>query len=153
MGQEGSKLDSGEQEQEHNSVHAQPSAVAPSVASQKSSGGGSSKTQWMRPSQYRAARLAEARRRAAALGSKRVATSGGSSSSSPSTEEAAVFPTTQMEADQEFTQRLEKSKKELIKKLAVQIKSVQSRWVYVFANKAFAAVMYLHANMGSTLSM
>ncbi|GLC69880.1 hypothetical protein PLESTF_000890900 [Pleodorina starrii] len=133
MGQEGSKLESGEQEPEQqNALHRQASlapSVAPSVVSQKSAGGASavssSKTQWMRPTQSRAAGTVEVRRKGRLQGAKPVAASSGGCS--PPNEEASGSPPSQTAAEQEYRQKLEKSKKELVKKLAVQIKSVQTK--------------------------
>ncbi|GIL86770.1 hypothetical protein Vretimale_15639 [Volvox reticuliferus] len=125
MGQEGSKLQSGEQEHEQNGLYAQPSTIAPSVTSQKSTGGASSisssKNQWMRPAQSRVAGSVDFRRKGAALAAKHTASSGGSR---PPNEDTSVSDG-QTAAEQDYRHRLEKSKKELMKKLAVQIKSVQ----------------------------
>jgi hypothetical protein len=133
MGQEGSKLESGEQEAEQNGLHAQPSAapsIAGSTGSQKSTGGASSvssaKTQWMRPHQHKASGSVEVRRKGAVPTAKQATSSGGSS---PPNEELAGSPTGQTTVEQDYRQRLEKSKKELVKKLAIQIKSVQTKWV------------------------
>ncbi|GLI69288.1 hypothetical protein VaNZ11_013871, partial [Volvox africanus] len=127
MGQEGSKLQREEQEHDQDGLYAQSSTNASSVISQKSTGGASSvsssKTQWMRPAQNRVAGSVDFRRKGVAIAGKHTASSGGSS---PLNEDASVS-SGQMTAEQEYNHRLEKSKKELVKKLAVQIKSVQAK--------------------------
>ncbi|KXZ56979.1 hypothetical protein GPECTOR_1g884 [Gonium pectorale] len=126
MGQEGSKLD-GEQEQEERIVLQGSGQSRPSgsgAAKSATPGTTPPKTTWMRPAQSRAPATVEIRhavpKPAPAARPKRA--TGGGDGGAP---QEVLSSTGQLGPEQEFGAKFESTKKELVKKLAVQIKSTQ----------------------------
>ncbi len=139
MGAEGSKLD-GEQEDEQK-ITLTPGGEhqSPPHAQRRQSQNGSpaSKTQWMRPSQSRTATAADIRSPAAKQPQVRSPVPGQrlTQSARPGRSTAAGPPPVpeppppEPTPEQEYKQRVDGAKKQLISKLAVQIKSIPMKWV------------------------
>ncbi|KAG2489618.1 hypothetical protein HYH03_011898 [Edaphochlamys debaryana] len=121
-----------ERSSDHRSSAASQSARASGSGTPPAGSKGPSSS-WMRPSQNRAATATEARRQAALAAANALSKPGAASAAparrpttSPSPTEPPLLPeqAAAKAAEQEYQAKMEGSKKELVKKLAVQIKSL-----------------------------